>query len=178
MTRLLYALPLVLAVSLGGLFYSQLGKDPNRLESVLIDQEVPPFDLPAIEGRDVGFGSRDLVGQVTLVNVFGSWCVACRAEHGFLVRIKANKEVPIYGINWRERDRQAGPAWLRRYGDPYTRVGDDPDSKAAIAFGVTGAPESFIVDKRGVIRYKHTGPLDARVWKETIKPLVEKLQQS
>ncbi len=178
MQRWIYLVPLIVVLVLGGLFWSQLGKDPHRIDSVLINQAVPPFDLPPIEGRQRGFSSADLLGQVSLVNVFGSWCIACRAEHGFLVRIKANREVPIFGIDWREKDRTAGPAWLARHGDPYTLVGDDPDSKAAIAFGVTGAPESFIVDRQGIIRYKHIGPLTPEVWTETIKPLIEKLKQS
>ncbi len=174
--RWIYLLPLIMVLGLGGLFWSQLGKDPHRIDSVLINQEVPPFDLPPIKGRTEGFASADLLGQVTLVNIFGSWCIACRAEHGFLVDIKASREVPIYGIDWREKDRDAGPAWLARFGDPYTRVGDDPDSKAAIAFGVTGAPESFIVDQRGIIRYKHIGPLTPEVWTRTIRPLIEELR--
>jgi len=153
------------------------GQAVNVLESVLIDREVPAFELAAIQGRDRGWGSKDLLGQVTIVNIFGSWCVACQAEHPFLVRIRENFQVPIFGIDWREKTPDAGPRWLAKFGDPYTRVGDDPKSKAAIAFGVTGAPESFIVDKKGVIRYKQIGPIDAQVWEQTLWPLIQELQK-
>ena len=144
---------------------------------MLIDQEVPPFTLAAIEGREEGFASADLVGEVSLVNVFGSWCVACRIEHPFLMKLKEDDVVPIHGINWREENRQAGPAWLARFGDPYTLIGDDPESKGAIAFGVTGAPETFLVDARGVIRYKQIGPITPEVWESTLWPLVQELRR-
>ncbi|CCQ75362.1 DsbE family thiol:disulfide interchange protein [Magnetospira sp. QH-2] len=173
----IYAVPLVVVLGMTLLFWSQLGKDPNRIESVLINKEVPPFDLPPLEGRERGFSSKDLLGQVSLVNIFGSWCVACQAEHRYLVRIQQTADVPIYGIDWREKDRTAGPRWLAKWGDPYTLVGDDPDSKASIAFGVTGAPESFIVDKKGVIRYKQIGPIDGQVWRKTLKPMIDELKK-
>jgi cytochrome c biogenesis protein CcmG/thiol:disulfide interchange protein DsbE len=92
------------------------------------------------------------------------------------MQLKRDGVIPIHGIDWREKDRHAGPAWLARYGDPYTLVGDDPDSRAAIAFGVTGAPETFIVDARGVIRYKHVGPITPENWDETLLPIVRRLQ--
>jgi cytochrome c biogenesis protein CcmG/thiol:disulfide interchange protein DsbE len=169
-------LPLAIFLVLAGYFWIGLGKDPHALPSVLIDQPVPDFALAPIEGRDRGFASADLKGQVSLVNVFGSWCVACHQEHPFLMRLKEQGDVPIHGINWREPDRKAGPRWLARLGDPYTLIGDDPESRAAIAFGVTGAPETFIVDREGVIRYKHVGPITPEVWKERLWPIVEKLR--
>jgi len=174
--RLLYVLPLAAFLILAVYFWIGLGKDPHQIPSVLIDQSVPPFDLPPIKGHERGFNSEDLLGQVSLVNIFGSWCVACRVEHPFLMRIKQEGLVPIYGIDWREKDRDAGPAWLARHGDPYTLVGDDPESKAAIAFGVTGAPETFIVDEAGVIRYKQTGPITPDIWEETLWPIVQDLR--
>jgi len=175
--RLLFVIPLLAFLGIAAYLAIGLTKDPHVLPSVLINQEVPPFDLAALEGHERGFSNDDLLGQVTLVNVFGSWCVACRVEHPFLMRLKEQGLVPVYGIDWREEDRQAGPAWLRRHGDPYTRTGDDPQSKAAIAFGVTGAPETFIVDRQGVIRYKHIGPLTPKAWEETVGPLVEELRK-
>ncbi len=177
MKRLLFLLPLFAFVVLAGYLALGLTKDPHVLPSVLIDQEVPPFDLPPIKGREVGFKRDDLLGQVSLVNIFGSWCVACRIEHPFLMRIKEEGRVPLHGIDWREESPEAGPAWLARFGDPYTLIGDDPRSVAAIAFGVTGAPETFVVDKRGFIRYKHIGPLTPEVWDRTIGPMIEELRR-
>jgi cytochrome c biogenesis protein CcmG/thiol:disulfide interchange protein DsbE len=174
--RVPYLLPLALFLLLAAYFWAGLGRDPHQVPSVLIDQKVEAFALPPIEGRALGFSSDDLQGRVSLVNVFGSWCVACRTEHPFLMQLKQQSVVPIYGIDWREKDRTAGPAWLARMGDPYTLVGDDPESRAAIAFGVTGAPESFVVDAGGVIRYKHVGPITREVWEQTLWPIVRRLQ--
>lgn len=183
MKRLLYIVPLAVLVVVGIFATLQLkqvsgGKSVNELPSVLINREVPPFDLKPIQGFERGFSSKDLLGQVTIVNLFGSWCVACQVEHPFLVSIKERNLVPIYGIDWREKDPAAGPRWLAKYGNPYTLIGDDPESKAAIAFGVTGAPESFIVDKQGVIRYKHIGPITPDSWEKTLWPLIQELQKS
>lgn len=177
MNRILVALPLVVFLVIGGYLAIGLGLDPQKLPNMLEGEPVPAFDLAPLQGRDTkGFAATDLPGDVTLVNVFGSWCVACRIEHPFLMKIKEQNLVPIHAIDWREPDRTAGPDWLKRHGDPYTLVGDDPKSKAAIAFGVTGAPETFVVDKQGVIRYKHVGPLDQKVWDDTLKPLIDHLR--
>ena len=140
--RLPYLLPLIVLAGLAGYFWSGLGRDPNVLPSVLIDQPLPELALPPIGGRERGLTTADLKGQVSLLNIFGSWCVACQVEHPFLMQLKAQGTVPIHGINWRERDAQAGPAWLKRLGDPYTLIGADPDSRAAIALGVTGAGDA------------------------------------
>jgi cytochrome c biogenesis protein CcmG/thiol:disulfide interchange protein DsbE len=175
--RIAYGLPLAAFLGLAGYFLVSLGHDPHRVPSVLIDQPVPDFALAPVKGRDRGLSSSDLRGQVALVNVFGSWCAACLIEHPFLMKLKAQRLVPIFGIDWREKDGDAGPAWLARHGDPYTLVGDDPASKAAIAFGVTGAPETFIVDREGVIRYKHVGPITPDVWEQTLWPIVQDLRR-
>lgn len=176
MRRLLFLLPLAVFLILAGYFWIGLGKDPHQIPSVLINQPVPDFALAPIDGRDKGLSSGDLRGEVSLLNVFGSWCVACAVEHPFLMKLKADGVVPIHAIDWREKDRAAGPAWLARRGDPYTLIGDDPDSRAAIALGVTGAPETFIIDRGGVIRYKHVGPITPEVWSERLWPIVRELQ--
>ncbi len=176
--RLIYIVPLALFCFIGIYLGVGLTLDPRKLPSMLDGQPVPGFDLPPIKHRgDKGFANTDLPGDVSLVNIFGSWCVACRVEHPFLMEVKKANLVPIHGIDWREEDPEAGPAWLKRYGDPYTLVGDDPRSKAAIAFGVTGAPETFLVDREGVIRYKHVGPVNQAVWDDVLWPLIEKLRQ-
>lgn len=182
MKRFVYLIPLLVLMVVGGFSIKQLmdvggGKSVRDLPSVLINKNVEAFDLAAIGGRDRGWGTKDLLGQVTIVNVFGSWCVACLSEHPFLMHITEQNLVPIFGIDWREKNPQDGPRWLAKYGDPYTRIGDDPESKAAIAFGVTGAPESFLVDKKGVIRFKQTGPINAQVWEQTLWPLILELRK-
>lgn len=177
MNRLVYLLPLGVFLILASYFAVGLTKDPSRLPSVLINTPVPEFDLVAIKGRDRGFSSKDLKGEVSLVNVFGSWCVACRAEHPFLMKLAREKLIPVHAIDWREEDRTAGPAWLKKYGDPYTLIGDDPRSKGAIAFGVTGAPETFVIDAKGLIRYKYVGPLSQQSWDKILWPIIQKLRQ-
>ena len=175
--RFLFGIPLGIFIVMLAYFAVGLTKDPHRIESVLINQPFPELDLPPMPGHEGGFSTADLKGQVTLVNVWGSWCVACRAEHPFLVELTEGKTIPIYGIDWRERSPTDGPEWLRRLGNPYLKIGYDPESHAAIALGVTGAPETFVVDKKGVIRYKQIGPLLPEVWQQTIAPIVEELRR-
>lgn len=174
--RLPYLIPLAVFLVLAAYFFAGLGKDPHEIPSVLIDRPLPELDLPAITGRERGLTTADLRGEVSLLNVFGSWCVACQIEHPFLMKLKDDAVIPVYGIDWREPDPEAGPAWLARHGDPYTLIGADPDSKAAIDLGVTGAPETFIVDRAGVIRYKQIGPITPDIWEETLWPIVQKLR--
>ena len=177
-SRILFLAPLLVFAVMVGYFAVGLTKDPRILPNMLQGKPVPEFTLAPLLGRDdKGFKNTDLVGDVSLVNVFGSWCVACLVEHPFLMALKEQNLVPIHGIDWREEDRSAGPDWLKRHGDPYTLAGDDPKSRAAIAFGVTGAPETFLVDQKGVVRYKHTGPINQKSWDEVIHPLINKLRK-
>lgn len=175
--RLPYIVPLAVFLVLAAYFFVGLGKDPQRLPSVLVDQPLPELSLPAIRGRERGVTSEDLKGEVSLLNIFGSWCVACRIEHPFLMQLSRDGVIPVHGIDWREPSPEAGPAWLARHGDPYTRIGADPDSKAAIALGVTGAPETFVIDRQGVIRYKQIGPITPQVWEDTLWPIVFELRR-
>ncbi|TVR83387.1 MAG: DsbE family thiol:disulfide interchange protein [Rhodospirillales bacterium] len=174
--RLPFLIPLVVLAVVAAYFYVGLGRDPHVVPSVLINQPVPELALAPILGRDRGLTTADLKGEVSLLNVFGSWCVACRVEHPLLMAVAGQDLVPIHGVNWREPTPQAGPAWLARLGDPYTLVGADPDSRAAIALGVSGAPETFVIDRAGVIRYKHTGPITADDWERTLWPIIQKLR--
>ena len=178
MRRLLYALPLVGFLALAAVFKWGLGHDPRLLPSTLIDRPVPEMSLPPLPGRpaDSGLATADLKGRVSLVNIYGSWCIACVQEHPYLMQLK-KAGITIHGIDWRD-DPAEGAKWLQKHGDPYDRVGADPaPGRAAIDFGVTGAPETFIVDKAGVIRYKHIGPIGPEVWKSTLAPIVQELSK-
>jgi len=176
-----YIIPLVAILALGGVFVKRLVDveqgvvDPRLLPTVLLDTPLPTFDLEALPGRGQPLKSDDLKGEVSLINVWGSWCVACVYEHPVLMDIAATGEVPIHGIAWRD-DPAKSVAWLAKHGDPFTKVGQDPQSKAAIAFGVTAAPETFLVDKQGVIRYKQTGPITPKLWRDEILPRVKQLK--
>lgn len=179
MRRLLYLIPLVAFLGLVAMFRWGLGHDPRILPSALINRPVPEMSLPPLPGRpdNTGLATTDLKGQVSLVNIFGSWCVACAQEHPYLMELNELGVVPIHGIDWRD-DPAEGAKWLQRRGDPYTRVGADPaPGRAAVDFGVTGAPETFIVDKQGVIRYKHIGPITPDVWQSTLLPIIRELSK-
>ncbi|NCF38051.1 MAG: DsbE family thiol:disulfide interchange protein [Gammaproteobacteria bacterium] len=163
-----FAITILLAVG--------LTMDPKKVPSPLIDKPVPEFGLPPVQGRELGLESADLRGEVSLLNVFASWCVACRQEHPLLMELSRRNLVPIHGLNYKdEPDDAAG--WLDALGDPYTRTGADLDGRVGIDWGVYGVPETFVIDKNGNIAYKHIGPISEQDWETKIRPLVEKLQQ-
>ena len=118
----------------------------------------------------------DLKGKVSLVNVWASWCDACYQEHPVLVALARSRQVSIYGLNWKDQ-RAAAMKWLQDYGNPYAAVAFDESGKAGINWGVYGAPETFVLDRRGIIRYKYIGPLTVDVLKQTILPLIDRLQE-
>ena len=169
--RFLFILPLTAFAGLLVYFAIGLRQDPSAIPSVMIDKPAPVFDLPAIEGREIGLSTADLEGEVSLVNFFGSWCVACRIEHPLLMELSASGEIPIYGVDWKDPPG-AGAAWLERFGDPYTKIGDDAAGRVAIDFGITGAPETFVIDKKARIRLKYAGPITPDIWEQDIKPVV------
>ena len=170
MPRLLYALPLVPLVLLVVFGARGLLGDQSVQPSALIAAPVPALRLEPMEGLGAPLEAADLTGQWSLLNVFGSWCAYCLVEHPFLMRL-ASEGVPIYGIDWRDAPG-AGEAWLARHGNPYAKVGADPGSRAILDLGVTGAPETFLVDPQGVVRHRHQGPLTERVWRREFAPLM------
>jgi len=153
-----------------------LALNPREVPSPLIGKPVPQFSLPPVNGRTLGLSSTDLKGEVSLVNVFASWCVACREEHPLLMDLKKKSVLPIHGLNYKDRPEDA-EKWLDELGDPYTRTGADIDGRVAIDWGVYGVPETFVIDRQGRIAYKQIGPLDPEVLKKTILPLIGKLRQ-
>ena len=175
MKRLLFVLPVVAFIALVGVFGVGLTKDPAQLPSQLIDRPLPGFALPGVAGvgDGAGFVSTALRGKPSLLNVFASWCSACPAEHPVLTRI-AGEGVRVYGIAWKDQPADAS-AWLAKLGNPYTAVGGDLSGRVAIDLGVTGAPETFVVDGRGRVRYKVIGAITPEMWDATLKPLLAKL---
>ena len=173
--RLVFALPVLVALFLGGLFYWGLSNNTDDLPSTLIGKQVPDFDLPPVQGRMLGLSDEDLRGEVSLVNVFASWCVSCKYEHPVFMALEASGAVPIHGINYKDQPDDASE-WLEEMGDPYTRTGADLDGRVGIDWGVYGVPETFVVGADGTIAYKHIGPVTQDVLNETIMPLVRKLQ--
>lgn len=179
MRRLIFLLPVALFGVLALFFLKGLTMNPRDIPSVLINRPVPEMSLAPLPGRgeNTGLATADLKGRVSLVNIYGSWCIACVQEHPYLMKIKQMGVVPIHGIDWRD-DPVEGAKWLKKHGDPYDRVGVDPaPGRTAIDFGVTGAPETFVVDKAGIIRYKHIGPVNQDVWENTLAPIIKELSK-
>ena len=150
--------------------------DTQVLPSVMLNKPVPNFNLPAVNDEIPPLSSTDLKGEVSLINIFGSWCVACQYEHDFLMNIQRNKVIPLYGIDWRDTP-EAGSAWLKRYGNPYDKVGVDEIGQTVIDFGVTGAPETFIIDKKGTIRWRQVGPITQQIWDDEMWPVIQTLRE-
>jgi cytochrome c biogenesis protein CcmG, thiol:disulfide interchange protein DsbE len=174
--RLRFLVPLAAFAALLATFGLALNRDPSTIPSALIGQQVPQFALPPVEGRRLGLSSADLIGEVSLVNVFASWCVACREEHPVFMQMKAANLVPIHGLNYKDRPDDAAK-WLNTKGDPYTRTGSDLNGRVAIDWGVYGVPETFVITKDGHIAHKHIGAVTPKDLEETILPLIRRLRQ-
>ncbi|MPY76152.1 MAG: DsbE family thiol:disulfide interchange protein [Alphaproteobacteria bacterium] len=173
--RLVFLVPVVVFLALGIVLGWGLTRDPREIPSALIGKPVPEFALPPVQRRALGLASTDLKGEVSLVNVFASWCTACREEHPLFLRLEAEGVVPIHGLNYKDR-RQDAARWLDTLGNPYTRTGADRDGRVAIDWGVYGVPESFVISKDGRIAYKHVGAVTPKVLQTTILPLIEALR--
>ena len=150
--------------------------NPREIPSALIGKPVPEFSLPPVQGRSLGLASSHLKGEVSLVNVFASWCVACRDEHPLLMELAKSDAVPIHGLNYKDRPADAAE-WLDVLGDPYRRTGADLDGRVAIDWGVYGVPETFVVDADGRIAFKQIGPVTEEVMSREILPLIERLKK-
>jgi cytochrome c biogenesis protein CcmG/thiol:disulfide interchange protein DsbE len=171
-----YLLPLgiflVLVVFLG----IGLGLNPREIPSPLIDKPAPAFELVQLHEPGKSLTTQDMQGKVWLLNVWASWCVSCREEHPVLVELAKTKVVPIVGLNYKDQ-RPEALRWLQQFGDPYVMSIVDGDGRVGINYGVYGVPETFVIDKTGVIRYKQIGPVTPKALQEKILPLVAKLQQ-
>jgi len=171
MTRFL--IPIVLFGILVVVFSIGLNLDPSFVPSPLIGKPVPSFSLARLNHPDQLVSDADLRGQVSLLNVWATWCVGCRQEHETLNQIAGLGDVPIYGLNWKDDAEQAS-AWLTQLGDPYVATAFDEDGKVAIDWGVYGAPETFLVDADGIILYRHISPLTMEIWRSEFVPRIEK----
>lgn len=150
--------------------------DPREVPSPFIGKPAPTFSLPQVGDPARTLGSQDFKGQVSLLNVWASWCVSCRQEHPLLVSLAKRNIVPVYGLDYKD-ERDAALGWLSKLGNPYVASAFDEDGRVAIDFGVYGVPETFLIDKQGIIRYKLTGPLTEEVLEKTLLPLIRNLQQ-
>jgi cytochrome c biogenesis protein CcmG, thiol:disulfide interchange protein DsbE len=173
--RLLYILPATGFAGLAVALAWGLGRDPTLVPSSLIGKPVPVFNLPPVQGRQLGLASANLRGKVSLVDVFASWCVAFRAEHPLLMGLASSKAVPIHGLNYKDKPQDAAQ-WLDSNGDPYRRTGADRDGRVSVDWGVYGVPETYVVGADGRIPHKQVGPLTEKGIEERILPLVKRLR--
>jgi cytochrome c biogenesis protein CcmG/thiol:disulfide interchange protein DsbE len=171
-----YLIPLALFLVLVVFLAIGLTRNPQELPSALLDKPAPTFRLPQLKQPDKTFSAEDMRGKVWMLNVWASWCVACRDEHPYLFEYQKSSAVPIYGLNYKDRPEDA-LGWLSELGDPYLLSAVDLDGRVAIDYGVYGAPESYIIDKSGTIRMKHVGPVMPEVWEKKILPLVQELNR-
>ncbi|TXT41588.1 MAG: Uncharacterized protein FD135_219 [Comamonadaceae bacterium] len=153
-----------------------LTRDPHEIPSPLIGKPAPAFTAPVLGKPGEQFSNKDMLGKVWLLNTWASWCVACRQEHPLLVEFVKTNPLPIIGLDYKDKEAD-GKMWLARYGDPYTKAIVDADGRIGIDFGVYGVPESFLIDKAGIIRYKQIGPFTEEALRDKLVPLIKELSQ-
>jgi len=171
-----YLIPLIAFIVLAAFLLVGLTLNPRQVPSPLIDKPAPIFQLNHLHEPDRLMASNDNLGKVWLLNVWASWCVACRDEHPLLVQLANSGIVPIYGLNYKD-ERNTALQWLKRYGDPYTISIVDPDGRVGIDYGVYGVPETYVIDKKGIVRHKQIGPVTVDSLQKTIIPLIIELQK-
>ena len=169
-------IPLVLFIGLVAFLLIGLHRDPHEVPSPLINKSAPDFQLQQLNEPAKTISAKEMRGKVWLLNFWGTWCVACREEHPVLVKYSKTNAVPIYGVDYKD-DRTAAMQMLAEEGDPYTMTLSDPEGRTSIDYGVYGAPESYLIDKQGVIRFKQIGPITDEVWNNKILPLAKQLAQ-
>ncbi len=167
--------PLAAFVLLAIMLGVGLRLNPREVPSPFVGKPAPPFSLPQLHRPGEHLAAADLKGKVWVLNVWASWCVACRAEHPLLVELARSGQVPLYGLNYKDDSRNA-LEWLLRFGDPYTASVTDTNGRVGIDYGVYGVPETFVIDKAGVVRFKHIGPVTQEVWSRDLEPLIQRLK--
>jgi len=172
-----YLLPLGLFTVLMVFFFFGLGLNPRLIPSPLIGQPTPAFSLPKLSNPSELIQHTDLKGEVSLLNIWATWCTSCRQEHPILMKIAESKEVPIYGLYYKDIPEQ-GVVWLQNYGDPYRENAVDENGKVGIEWGAYGTPETFLIDQEGIIRYKHVGPISWHDWETTLLPMINSLRNN
>jgi cytochrome c biogenesis protein CcmG/thiol:disulfide interchange protein DsbE len=166
-------IPLVLFAVLVGFFAKGLFLNPREVPSPFIGKPAPAFSLPLVGDANASFSPAEMKGKVWLLNVWAPWCVSCRQEHPFLMQLR-NEGVSIVGLNWKDKDREAAQL-LAQHGSPYVASPDDLSGKTGIDYGVTGTPETYVIDRDGIVRMKHVGPIDPDVWKKKFEPKLKEL---
>ena len=173
--KLKFLLPLVIFVVLAGFMWKGLSLNPSSVPSPLVGKPAPSFELSQLHQAEQMISRDSNLGKVWLLNVWASWCVSCRQEHPLLMQLARSGEVPIYGLNYKD-ERDEAIQWLQDFGDPYIMSAHDYKGRVGVDYGVYGVPETYVIDKQGVIRHKHTGPVTPQALQDTILPLVRELK--
>ena len=171
-----FLIPLVLFLIAVGFLFKGLFLDPHEVPSPLVGKPAPAFTAPLIGGSEKRFNTADMKGKVWLLNVWASWCVACREEHPALMEMAKISEIATYGLDYKDTDAEA-QAVIDANGNPYKAIMTDADGKIGIDYGVYGVPETYVIDKQGIIRYKQIGPITEEAFFSKILPLVKQLQK-
>jgi cytochrome c biogenesis protein CcmG/thiol:disulfide interchange protein DsbE len=174
MGRFKLFLPLLVFIPLGILLVRALQLDPADMPSALLDRPLPEFQLQSLQDPEQILRRDDLLGQKMLINVWATWCPSCKIEHPWLVKIAQQYGVKIIGLNYKD-DRQAALGWLQRYEDPFAVSVFDEEGRLGLDLGVYGAPETFVVDSAGIIRFKHVGVIDESVWQDVLLPVLQEI---
>jgi cytochrome c biogenesis protein CcmG, thiol:disulfide interchange protein DsbE len=172
-----YLLPLGLFAVMMVFFFFGLGLNPRLIPSPLIGQAAPAFSLPKLSNPNEIIQQTDFQGEISLLNIWATWCTSCRQEHPVLMKIAASKEVPIYGLYYKDEPAN-GVVWLKDYGNPYRENAVDVDGKVGIEWGAYGTPETFLIDQKGIIRHKHVGPISWHDWQTTLLPMINSLRNN
>jgi cytochrome c biogenesis protein CcmG/thiol:disulfide interchange protein DsbE len=166
-----YALPIAAFLIVAGFLYRGLSLNPRYIPSPMVGQPAPEFSLPSLRDPSTEIGTADMRGQLSLLNVWGTWCVECRYEHAFLLELSRTSGIPIYGFNLKD-DRESALEWLATLGDPYVESAADVEGYVAVDWGIYGAPETFLIDRDGTILHKHISPLTPDTWARDFLPIV------
>lgn len=168
-----YGIPLAIFAIIAVFFFRGLSLNPSAIPSPLVGKPAPEFSLPALKDPSSTVSTEDLKGRVSLLNVWGTWCVECRYEHPFLVELARTSGIPIYGLNLKD-DRANALRWLATLGDPYVESGFDADGGVAVDWGVYGAPETFLIDRDTTVLHKHIGVLTPEIWQRDFQPIIQR----
>lgn len=175
--KLKQIIPFIVLFTLFGLFWHELFyAKPNELPSPLIGKTIPKFQLPDLFDSKKIFSTKELIGHVSLLNIWASWCYACSLEQPILIKIKEEYSIPIYSIVYKDNPQDA-QAWLQKYGNPYKMIGNDSNGDVAIDLGVYGTPETYVINPEGKILYRHIGMIDQKIWDDVLFPIVSKYKQ-
>lgn len=166
-----YTVPIVAFLVIAVFLYRGLNLNPRYIPSPLVGKPAPEFSLPSLADPTIEVGTADMAGKLSMMNVWGTWCVECRYEHAFLLELSRTTGIPIYGFNLKD-ERDAALDWLATLGNPYVTTGADEEGRVAIDWGIYGAPETFLIDRDGTILHKHISPLTAEVWERDFMPIV------